>query len=422
VALGAPVASADPPSAPPAAASTDDDARARLAAAALEAAAARMRTLVERAEILRQAGRGEEALAALAEAEKVHADALAVAERALAAPARPVLVRIGPGAPSRAEPVPSRADVDAAREAAVRFLVSSQGSDGTWHPSGEGERPEGALPSPAAATETAWAVLALLDARDDDLREATVETPAARAVRAGAAALARFASIEVEPHGDRMDGAMGEAHVLSTWALAAAYGRTGDADLRAALDRSLDEVVEATTERPRVWLGRDDRWRLAPWVAAALHEALPLDRMSRAAAVERALSALADAALPLAEREGGGFGAALVLRSARREVPGVTRHQVASGASVTPGARHRFAGDEAGGTAEVLLGTVYHAHSSPDGVLHGWSRTRLAPLATVDPSTRLPAVVRHDSVRETAMGLLALLAPDTPWREPVAAR
>jgi hypothetical protein len=399
-----------------------------LATRILGAAELRMKAKVEEARLLEAAGRRDEALAALREVATIHEQALARADAVRAAPARRVRFA-EPPSPSGATPLPSRplprvapppvpdeprwlAKVEPVR-GAVRYLLRAQRPDGHF----------GSLAAPVDPQTTAFSVVALLDAVEDDATEAM------GAIRRGASALAAL-DPDVLPD-----------PALVGWALAAAYARLGDAAWREPLRRLAARVDlhVADGEGRRVLLshlGSGERALRALWILVFLEEIDPLEETlpedGRLTALRRDLLALVPGLdLP---SEGAPAYARDLLRLAADlpdDSPGAR-----GPSAVVDGFRPVGSWMRGGGTTHdplaLLLGTVYvRERFGTDDPREGtvwWNRVlvRAADRQVQDGAEAgswASGDVRSRSmgtVWTTAVTLLAWRAWDVPWRAPVA--
>ncbi len=257
----------------------------RAAAAALEAMNHRIEAKLEEARILEGMGEHEKALAAVREIENSPAAGPARADRSRAAAGTPPAAapppprRPGAAPPAVAPPAPPPSPAPGA----VAFLLRCQGPDGLFHAASA--RAEGA-PAPGDGRDpalTAWAVLALADAREDVRArgDAAARTRIDAALVRAADALARA----FQP-GGALDGTGDvEGRVLAAWALGAAYGRgtVGDAATAGRFARAAVLGVIAAQDPSGAWRRPggtvEDDLLLTTWACASLHEARPLAGM-----------------------------------------------------------------------------------------------------------------------------------------------
>jgi len=402
-----------------------------LATRILGAAELRMKAKVEEARLLEAAGRRDEALAALREVATIHEQALARADAVRAAPAQRVRF-VEAWGPSRATPIPSRplprvapppvpseprrlAKVEPVR-GAVRYLLRAQRPDGHF----------GSLAGPVDSETTAFAVLALLDAVEDDATEAI------GAIRRGASALAALdPEVQTEP-------------ALAGWALAAAYARLGDAAWKEPL-RRIAARVDLTVPGmvgPRVHLSQIDsaeRALRALWILVFLEEIDPLEETlpedARLAEVRSSLLDLVPG-LDLPKDSAGAYARDLLRLAADLpdDAPGV---RGAGGGGVdafrSPGWWMRAgASPSPHDTLAILLGTVllrerFGTDDPREGTVW-WNGVlvRAADRQVVDGAEAgswEPSDARSKqkgAVWTTAVTLLAWRAWDVPWRAPVA--
>jgi hypothetical protein len=415
--------------------------RDRLATQILEAATVRMRAKADEARLLEAAGRPKEALAALEMVATIHDEALRLVRDVRSgradggAPgAKPAHLRQRirieeperrPGSGWGARPdglppehEPRRPATHDPVPAALTFLRSCQREDG-WFSAARGQRPElgdAAMEERSDAGLTAFAVLAILDASEDG-------DPALEAVRDAANAIAADASA------DRDIGGTATAHVLASWALAAAYGRIGEASWREPLRTAVGRVLLSSDGRyVRGKELPDDDIESALWCLGLLYECLPLAATFDPDTIETAIDGLETAhgrADPSNLRDGS-LVASLLLR---RRATGGLAGRPGAGPPSRPADVDGWAEALAPGAKDpvvLLLGTVlFVGIGDPVEELHWWNRA-LVPALTRQvlegpgAGSWPPSPARPSRAWETAVTLLAWKADAPAWREPVA--
>ena len=407
------------------------DAGAAVAVATLEAANLRAKVKLELARLLERAGRTEEAMAALLEADRLLAEA-AKAARVPATPAspppRPGPVAIGPSvAPIPPRLAPRRDPVPAA----VRYLLGRQGLDGAYdRRDGENRDLDPAPADGRSAAVTAWALLALSEvATGDGPFELGAELTDRAVTAAGRAAGFLLSSA-------KEDGALAataEDHNVAGWALASALSRLGprlvealpkelgltadDVERRvvSALRRTLS-LQDAATGRLAGSGSFDEELRASVAFLGFLHEVEPLPL-----------------ARPFATGGADGLGAARMrvaaafsgplppegtpATAAGREALALRRHQRA-GLSTT--------GDRRGASDPIrlLYGTVAACSLDPVAEGEAWWRDVLVPAMNAQALDGVHAGSFPSGPEglgrshATAVSLLAWLYPDMEWRTP----
>jgi hypothetical protein len=271
--------------------------------------------------------------------------------------------------------------------AAVEYLLQLQGESGLFG----GDR-----------GDTAWAILALLDAGFVLPGDRRIDPAVRRAVDA---------LLETQDTSGWI-GTKGDlaGQVVATWAVAAAVSHLGGHERRESLEWALDVVLRAV-ERG-AW--RDERAPAldtsvsAAWTAAALHEARPLPG-APVEAIDEALDTLAKE-LPRSRLVGAPveeYAQALVLRAAGDD----------------PGLRMDALPPGRGGPVALLLGTTYHFHDPAGAGFEEWERLALGPAIARQRRTGPDAGSWDPSgdasrVRATALHVLAALVPYVPYVPP----
>jgi hypothetical protein len=379
-----------------------------------------MKAKLEEARLLESAGRREEALAALREVATIHEQALAQAKAVRESPAPPAAPRVVPRAlrePIRRVPIgpnaaiplePRRAPKADPTPAAVRWLLRVQWPSGHF----------GATATPVDPETTAFCVVALLDAVEDDATEAL------SAVHRGAQALAALPSHAISDP------------ALVAWALAAAYARLGEPAWRDPILRLVDRVARGEVVR-----GQDppaEGALRALWTLACLGEVGPLHQTVPETvgldAVHAEVVALARRLEPIPEAAGA-FARDLLRLEADLpdDAPGA---RTPAGDVALDGARPVGSWIRGPGTIHdplaLLLGTVYlRARFGTDDPREGtvwWNRVLLRAVdrqvtTGAEAGSWEPGDARSQAkgrVWTTAVTLLAWRAWDVPWREPVA--
>ncbi len=409
------IAGDDAPNAP-----SDHD---RAVAAALESANVRMKAKLEEATILERLGRHDEALAALRAVETIHRDGMALVEKLATpvlpvAPAAPVL-RVVPGSPARlrvrVEPPTVAASFPPRHvAAATTYLMGAQRIDG-WFRSGSvaDVSPNADLDEARDFHTTGLAVVALLDALDDELKPVRARDAASRGIEALLAAQSASGSFG--------EGRDLEAHALASWAVAAGAARLPNASWRPAAQQAIAKAVAfalAARDEGGLWGAgtgsTDDDWILSAWMATALHEIHSLPRsfvrdvdlgvvLNRVQLGARAAwMSGAAATSPTAQ-----FARALLVAEKSPEESGVLPTSAEDDVALLFGTTLRF-------------GRSYGFEAWQDEILMRSQRRQRqgGPFdGSWDPSG--PRATHHGRTYATACRLLAALVPVVPYREPV---